>query len=136
MDAKSQPAKDNHNKPAASKQSDTAGGGKQQNNKRFGGSKFKDGVAPWKRPREGDKSSGGKGNSGVQIKGSEIDTTLCEDISKSFTDTIILDNKKMIQDIDLVTFIQPLDVYMNVLNYSLCLTDVLYISIVMHLIME
>ena len=107
-DAKSQPAKDSHSKPATSKQSDTAGGGKQQNNKRFGGNKFKDGVVPWKRHKEGDKSSGGKGNSGVKIKGSEIDTTLCEDITKSFTDTIILDNIKMIQDIDLVTFIQPL----------------------------
>jgi len=59
--------------------------------------------------KQGDKSPGGKGNSGVKSKGSEIDTTLCEDISKSFTDTIILDNIKMIQDIDLVTFIQPLE---------------------------
>jgi hypothetical protein len=102
---KPHPTKDGQIKPAPTKPSDTAGGGK--GNKRFGGNKFKDGVPPWKRPR--DKPSGGKGNSGVEIKGSEIDTTLREDIYKSSTDTIIVDNIKMIQGIDLVTVIQPLE---------------------------
>jgi len=45
----------------------------------------------------------------VEIKRSEIDTTLREDIYKSSTDTIIVDNIKMIQGIDLVTVIQPLE---------------------------
>ena len=106
---KVQPTKDGHLKPAPTKQSDTAGGKKYQGSKRFGGNKFKDGVPPWKRPRDGNKPSGGQGNSGVKVKASEIDTTLREDIYQSSTDTIIVENIKMTQEIDLVTVIQPLE---------------------------